>query len=79
MRLIKRSQREREKKNVFKIEIKADFNDFADLSAFLFNNLNENARNEFKYTCQCYKLERGKICFIYFMQSIKLNVYKLSE
>lgn len=29
-----------------------------DLSAFLFNNLNENARNEFKYTCQCYKLER---------------------
>lgn len=50
-----------------------------DLSAFLFNNLNENARNEFKYTCQCYKLERGKICFIYFMQSIKLNVYKLSE
>lgn len=52
MRLIKRSQREREKKtkNVFKIEIKADFNSLMitlDLSAFL----NENARNEFKYTC----------------------------
>lgn len=51
MRLIKRSQREKKKtKNVFKIEIKADFNSLMitlDLSAFL----NENARNEFKYTC----------------------------
>lgn len=63
MRLIKRSQRERVKKtpkNVFKIEIKADFNDYARSFCVPTINLNENARNEFKYTCQCYKLEEGR-------------------